>query len=85
MAGCLHYDSTSSSSRMSPQAFIREILLSVSPELDVDHCIRCMAQIFLKLFEASAVRFYLANVANTQFHIKVRLKHRLVVFHEGND
>ncbi|KDO35605.1 hypothetical protein SPRG_18804 [Saprolegnia parasitica CBS 223.65] len=57
MAGCLHYGSTSSSSRMSPQAFIREILLSVSPELDVDHCIR-------------AVRFYLANVDSTQFHIK---------------
>ncbi|EQC39239.1 hypothetical protein SDRG_03444 [Saprolegnia diclina VS20] len=70
MAGCLHYESTSSSSRMSPQAFIREILLSVSPELDVDHCIRCMAQIFLKLFEASTVRFYLANVANTQFQTK---------------
>ncbi|OQR98797.1 phosphatidylinositol 3-kinase [Achlya hypogyna] len=69
-AGCLLYEAFGTSSRMSPQAFIREILLSISPELDVDHCIRCMAQIFLRLFAAKAVRFYLANPTCTQFLTK---------------
>ncbi|OQR91509.1 phosphatidyl inositol kinase (PIK-B), partial [Thraustotheca clavata] len=67
---CLQYEATENINRMSPQAFLREILLTVSPELDLDHCIHCMAQSFIRLFQAKTVRFYLVNTSSTQFHTK---------------
>ncbi|KAH9115998.1 hypothetical protein LEN26_010414 [Aphanomyces euteiches] len=70
-AGCLRYEpTTASSDGHTPQAFIREILLSISPELDLDHCIQCMARLFQRVFLADIVRLHLVNIRATQFLTK---------------
>ncbi|KAF0696753.1 Aste57867_12512 [Aphanomyces stellatus] len=69
-SGCLRYEAKAREGDMAPQAFIREILLSVSPELDLDHCIQCMARLFLRVFRAKATRLYLLNAKASHFTTK---------------
>ncbi|RHY98062.1 hypothetical protein DYB37_005395 [Aphanomyces astaci] len=64
---------TNPSLYVSPQSFIREILLSISPELDLDHCIQCMARLFTRVFQAQIIRLYLLSPRATHFLTKVQL------------
>ncbi|ETW03108.1 hypothetical protein H310_05534 [Aphanomyces invadans] len=59
-----------SPSVVSPQSFIREILLSISPELDLDHCIQCMARLFARVLHASTIRLFLLSPRGTHFITK---------------